>query len=420
MIYLIGQTLAHSYSAEIHRAFGRYPYELKPLPPEELGLFLRSGEFDGLNVTIPYKSAVIPYLDRLDPAAARIGSVNTVVREGEKLVGYNTDYAGFLAMAYRAGISFSGRKVLILGTGGTSLTAQTVARDCGASEITVLSRNGEANYGTLGRHTDSEVIVNATPVGMYPGNGEELVDISRFRHLTGVIDVIYNPLRTKLIDRAERGGIPSTGGLYMLVAQAALSCGYFSGDRPGEAEIARVYKSLLTARENIVLVGMPGCGKSTVADLLARKTGREIADTDSMIAERAGMPVPDILAGQGEEAFRRLEREAVAEAGKRSGVIIATGGGAVLDSANRYPLIQNGKVYFLLRELTKLARESRPLSAGADLSAMYRSRLPHYLAVSDRTVENNGEPGAAAAEIWEDFHEHPDLKRTEPQPARRP
>jgi shikimate dehydrogenase len=414
MYYLIGKTLGHSYSAEIHRAFGKYPYELKALPPEALGEFLSGGDFDGMNVTIPYKSDVIPYLDEIDDAARKIGSVNTVIRRDGRLVGHNTDYAGFLSMAERAGISFAGKKVLILGTGGTSLTAQAVVRDAGASEVVVLSRRGESSYATLPRHLDSQIIINSTPVGMYPQNGEELIELRRFSRVEGVLDVIYNPLRTRLIDTAERLGIPSSGGLWMLVAQAALAAGYFAGERPTESEVEAVYRSILTEKENIVLVGMPGCGKTTVAGLLAERSGREVIDTDRLVTEATGMPIPEIFARYGEAEFRRLESEAAEAAGKRSGVIIATGGGIVLDPRNRYHLVQNGKVYFLRRETEQLDRSGRPLSGGADLAEMYRRRLPLYLAISDRAVDNNRTPDMAADEIWEDFHEHPDCKRTQP------
>ncbi len=412
MYYLIGEKLGHSYSAEIHRALGRYRYELREIPRNALGEFLRIGDFDGLNVTIPYKSEVIPYLDALDETAQNIGSVNTVVRREGRLIGYNTDYGGFLAMAHRAGISFLGRKVLILGTGGTSLTAQAVARAGGAREIAVLSRHGENSYETLPKHVDSDIVINATPVGMYPENGGVLVDLAPFRRLSGVIDVIYNPLHTVLLDQAERLGIPSVGGLYMLVAQAVLACSLFTGETVSFDEIDRIYLGLLREKENIVLVGMPGCGKSTVARLLAEGTGREVIDTDTCVERAVGRTIPEIIASEGEAAFRAYERAAVVDAGRRSGVIIATGGGAVLDAANRYPLVQNGKVYFLARALDKLAREGRPLSLGADLAKMYEVRLPRYLAAADVTIDNNGTPEEAAAAITEDLYAHPDLKRT--------
>ncbi len=413
MFYLIGKTLGHSYSAEIHRRFGRYGYELRPMPPEMLAPFFAERDFEGLNVTIPYKSAVLPYLDEIDAEARAIGSVNTVEKRGERLIGHNTDYAGLLAMLRRAGVDLSGKKVLILGSGGTSLTAQAVARDEGAGEIVVLSRSGGNSYADLPRHFDSEVIVNATPVGMYPQNGESLLSLGDFPHLSGVVDVIYNPHRTKLIDEAERRGIPASGGLYMLVAQAAAAAGYFSREPIADRETDRVYRELLTEKQNIVLVGMPGSGKSTVAALLAKKTDREVIDTDEWIAWRAGMAIPEIFKRCGEAEFRRLEAEAIREAGKRSSAIIATGGGAVLDAENRYPLAQNGKIYFLTRRISELARTGRPLSANADLEAMYASRLPHYLSFADVTVANDSAPSAAAERILEDFYAHPDFKRTQ-------
>lgn len=412
MYYLIGKTLGHSYSAEIHRRFGRYEYGLQAMPPEALAPFLAARTFQGLNVTIPYKSTVIPFLDGIDSAAERIGSVNTVENRGGRLIGHNTDYTGFLAMTDRAGICFRGKKVLILGAGGTSLTAQAAVRDAGARETVVLSRSGENHYGTLARHLDSDVVINATPVGMYPDNGKTLVDLAAFEHLSGVVDVIYNPLRTPLVDDSKRRGIPATGGLYMLVAQAAAACEYFTGTPLPKSEIDRVFGELLCEKENIVLVGMPGSGKTTVAGLLAARMGRELVDTDTLITERAGMPIPEIFQKYGEPELRRLEREAVEEAGKRSSAVIATGGGAVLDARNRYPLIQNGRVYFLSRKTSGLDRTGRPLSSDADLEKMYVARLPHYLAFSDRRIENDGAPEDAAAKILEDFYAHPDTERT--------
>ena len=413
MFYLIGKSLAHSYSAEIHRAFGRYDYALQNLPPEAVGDFLKHGEWEGLNVTIPYKQTVLPFLDEISEEAKSIGSVNTIVRSGDRLVGHNTDYLGFFAMAYRAGILFGGRKVVILGSGGTCLTASAVARDCGAREIVVISRTGETTYDTLPRHYDAEILINTTPVGMYPSNGASAISLTPFQRLVGVIDVIYNPLETPILREARLRGIASTGGLYMLVAQAAVAAGHFCGDKPEKAEIDAVYKSILQQKANIVLLGMPGVGKSTVARALAAKTGREILDTDQMIETRAGMAIPEIFKTVGEAKFRDLECEAIAEAGKQSGKIIATGGGAVLREENLNPLTQNGRLYFLLRPLDTLARDNRPLSQNADLAQMYQTRLPLYLKFSDATVENK-DPDTCADEILEEFCENIGYKRSKP------
>ncbi len=413
MFYLIGKSLTHSYSAEIHRAFGRYEYALKSLPPEAVGDFIRHGEWEGLNVTIPYKQTVIPFLDELSEEAKNIGSVNTVIRENGRLVGHNTDYLGFFAMAYRAGILFGGKKVVVLGSGGTCLTASAVARDCGAREIVVISRSGESNYSTLPQHFDADILINTTPVGMYPQNGASAVTLAPFKNLSGVIDVIYNPLETPLLREARLRKIPATGGLYMLTAQAAVAAGLFCGDKPEKAEIDRVYREVLQRKANIVLLGMPGVGKSTVARALAQRTGREILDTDQMVEERAGIPIPEIFKAQGEAAFRALESEAVAEAGKQSGKIIATGGGAVLREENLTPLTQNGRLYFLLRPLDALARDGRPLSQNANLAEMYQKRLPLYMKFCDATVENST-PDACADEILEEFCENIGYKRSKP------
>ena len=316
MYYLIGNPLGHSHSPFIHRALGRYEYELKPLPESALEDFIKNGEYEGLNVTIPYKQAVMPFLDEIDEEAKKIGSVNTIVRRDGKLYGHNTDYHGFFMMAYAKGITFKDKKVVVLGSGGTSLTACAVARDLGASSVTVISRSGENNYENLHLHADADILVNTTPVGMFPHNGASPVDLSIFKRLSGVLDVVYNPLRTKLIMQAEEKKIPAVGGLYMLVAQAAVSCGLFTGDKPQRKEIDRIHRALSDHVSNIVLVGMPGCGKSTVAAALAGKTGRRIIDTDALVTERTGRTPSDIIEKDGEEAFRRYEHEAIEEAGK--------------------------------------------------------------------------------------------------------
>ncbi len=402
MYYLIGNPLGHSHSPFIHRALGRYEYELKPLPESALEDFIKNGEYEGLNVTIPYKQAVMPFLDEIDEEAKKIGSVNTVVRRDGKLYGHNTDYHGFFMMAYAKGITFKDKKVVVLGSGGTSLTACAVARDLGASSVTVISRSGENNYENLHLHADADILVNTTPVGMFPHNGASPVDLSIFKRLSGVLDVVYNPLHTKLIMQAEEKKIPAVGGLYMLVAQAAVSCGLFTGDKPQRKEIDRIHRALSDHVSNIVLVGMPGCGKSTVAAALAEKTGRRIIDTDALVTERTGRTPADIIEKDGEEVFRRYEHEAIEEAGKQSNVIIATGGGAVTREENLAPLRQNGKIALILRPIELLARNDRPLSAG-DLRELYRRRLPNYVRFADFSVENTDTPEKCAEEILQNF-----------------
>lgn len=404
MYYLIGNPLGHSHSPFIHRALDRYEYELKPLPESELENFIKNGDYEGLNVTIPYKTAVIPFLDEIDEEAKKIGSVNTVVRREGKLYGHNTDYHGFFMMAYTKGISFKNKKVLVLGSGGTSLTACAVARNLGASSVTVISRSGENNYENLHLHADADILVNTTPVGMFPHNGNSPVDLSLFKKLSGVLDVVYNPLRTALIMQAEEKKIPAVGGLYMLVAQAAVSCGLFTGDKPQRKEIDRIHRALSDHVSNIILIGMPGCGKSTVAEILAQKTGRCVIDTDALITERTGKTPAEIIKEEGEDAFRRYESEAIREAGKQSNAIIATGGGAVTREENLAPLKQNGKIALILRPLDLLAKEGRPLSSG-DLRELYRRRLPSYVRFADFSVENITSPEECAEEILKNFAE---------------
>lgn len=404
---LLGRKLGHSWSAPIHRALGCEDYRLIELEPEELGAFLARKDYGALNVTIPYKRDVMPFCDVIDDAALEIGSVNTICRRADgKLYAWNTDAAGFAWLAARAGIVLHGRKVVILGSGGTSLTAQAVSRMQGAREIVVISRTGENNYTNLERHADAEVVINTTPVGMFPGNGESPVDLRRFPKCRGVLDMIYNPRRTAFLMQAEELGIPGSDGLPMLVAQARAAEEHFFEKSIPDSENERILSALRRDCTNIVLIGMPGCGKSTVGKTLAAISGREAIDIDSEIVRAAGMPIPEIFRVQGEAAFRALEREAIADAGKQLGKIILTGGGAVKDRSNYAPLHQNGRIYHLIRSLDALSTEGRPLSQTADLFAMWRERRPLYEAFRDVQIANDSTIEEAAARIWRDFLEH--------------
>lgn len=403
---LLGRKLGHSWSVPIHAALGCGNYRLYELEPEMLADLLRREEIGGLNVTIPYKRDVMPLCDEIDPAAADIGSVNTIVRCSDgKLRGYNTDIDGFCYMARRAGIALAGKKVVILGTGGASLTAQAAARRAGAREITVISRSGPDNYENLGRHADAQIIVNTTPVGMYPQNGAAAVDLRDFPQCQGVLDVIYNPRRTALLLQAEALGIPCADGLPMLVAQAKTAEEHFTGKAIPDSENERILCQLRREMGNIVLIGMPGSGKSTVGQLLSDLTGREAVDIDQMIAQRAGCSIPEIFARGGEAEFRALEREETAKAGAMTGKILLTGGGVVKTPENYGALRQNGRVYHLLRDLEVLPTDGRPLSQGADLAAMWAQREPLYRAFRDVTVDNNGPAEDTARAIWRDFCE---------------
>ena len=404
---LVGRRLGHSWSVPIHAALGCEGYRLIELEPDALASFLARPDIGGLNVTIPYKRDVMPLCDAIDPAAEAIGSVNTIVRGADgKLTGYNTDIDGFLYMARRAGISLAGRKVVILGSGGASLTARAAARREGAREIVVVSRSGPDNYENLSRHADAEILVNTTPVGMYPGNGASPVDLAAFPHLTGVLDVIYNPRRTALLLQGSARGIPCSDGLPMLVAQAKRAEELFTGQSIPDSENERILSQLRREMTNLVLIGMPGSGKTTVGEALARLTGREAIDLDARIEEAAGCSIPEIFAREGESGFRVREAVAAAEAGKRTGVILLTGGGIVKTPANYAALHQNGRIYQLVRDLTLLPTEGRPLSQGADLAAMWRERAPLYQRFRDAEIDNSGTVDDTAAAIWREFCEH--------------
>lgn len=386
---LLGRHLAHSYSPQIHNFLGEYPYQIFEKEPEEIGEFLNNGNFTGINVTIPYKKDVIPYLDELTDTAKRLGAVNTIVRRNGKLIGHNTDYFGFRSMVERTGLCVGSKKVLVLGSGGASNTAVAVLEEMGA-EVIVISRSGENHYGNLDLHADAAVIVNATPVGMYPNAGNSPVDLTQFPNLCGVLDIIYNPARTKLLLDAEQRGLVTENGLWMLVAQAKESAEWFTGNPIDDTCIKTIHTALRSQMENIVLIGMPGCGKSTVASLLAQITGRKAVDADAQIIKEAGCSIPEIFANSGEDAFRALETKVLARLGMESGLIIATGGGCVTREEN-YPLLhQNGRIFWLQRDTSLLPTDGRPLSQTMKLADMYRMRKPMYERFADVTVNNAG------------------------------
>lgn len=389
---LLGEKLGHSYSPQIHSMLADYEYKLFEKSPEELEDFLKSGEFDGLNVTIPYKKSVMPYCAELSPTAAQIGSVNTIVRRSDgSLYGDNTDAFGFENLIVHNGIEVKGKKALVLGTGGASVTAQAVLKNLGASEVVVISRKGEDNYENIAKHADAEIIANTTPVGMYPNNGKAAVDLTQFPKLSGVLDVVYNPARTALLLQAEKLCIPCAGGLYMLVSQAKRSCELFTGKSIPDSEIDRIERVLSYQMLNIVIIGMPGSGKTAVSTMLAERLGRKIFDTDTIVSEKAGMTIPEIFAAQGEAGFRKLETEATAEVGKLSGNIISTGGGVVTVADNYELLHQNGVIVWIERDTNKLARDGRPISLSSDLNELYAARLPLYERFADIKADNNGD-----------------------------
>ena len=402
---LIGEHLTHSYSCEIHAQIADYEYELHELAPSELGGFLTKREFNAINVTIPYKQDVIPYLDGISDTAKRIGAVNTIVNRGGKLYGDNTDLAGMLALAKHIGVDMKGKKVLILGTGGASKTGHALAEYMGAESVYYVSRSGKNGSITyeqaVSEHSDAQVIINATPVGMFPKQGGRPIDISVFPKLEGVLDAIYNPLRTNLILDAQERGIPAEGGLYMLSAQAVHAAAVFQDIPLDESLVDKAFKSVKNDKQNIVLIGMPSSGKTTVGRILAEKCGKELADTDEYIVKKIGMPIADFFAKHGEAEFRKIEKETVAGLASTGGKIIATGGGAVLDAENVRALKQNGVLVFLDRRPENLiATDDRPLaSRRSALEKLYAERYDIYCAAAEVHIDANTTPGAEADAI---------------------
>lgn len=398
---LLGEHLTHSYSPQIHALLGDYSYELFEVAPEKLGEFLQAGEFDGLNVTIPYKRAVIPYCAELSAAAREMGSVNTLLRRPDgTLYGDNTDLDGFRWLLAQGGGIRPGEKALVLGTGGASQTVQAVLRAAGA-EVAVLSRRGESNYLTLPRHADARLVVNATPVGMYPNNGERLIDLSQLPQCRCVLDLIYNPARTRLLLDAAARGIRCENGLSMLVAQAKRAAELFTGRDIPDAACTDILRRMEAQMHNLILVGMPGSGKTTVGSLLAVSLGRPFYDADGEIEKKLGCSIPAFFAQRGEAAFRAVETEVLAELGKRSGCVIATGGGCVTRGENYDLLHQNGEIIWLRRSLTELPVEGRPVSQSRSLPELYREREPAYRRFADLCVENEAAPEAAVEIIKE-------------------
>ena len=401
---LLGETLGHSYSPVIHARLGDYPYALFERKAEELPAFFEEAAFDGINVTIPYKKAVVPFMDELSETAAALGSVNTVVKRPDgTFFGDNTDVYGFTETVRLSGLDLSGKKVLVLGSGGASAAVVFALKALGARPV-VISRRGENNYENLDLHRDARGIVNATPVGMYPRNGEAPLSLKGFPSLEGVFDLIYNPARTLLLEEAGSLGIPAFNGLYMLVSQAAKSSERFTGVPVPEEKVRAIVRDLAAETENVILIGMPGAGKTAVAKALSDLTGRPVFDSDAEVQRTTGRTPAAIIETDGEAAFRRIEAEALKELSKKSGVILSTGGGAVTVPSNEAVLRGNGRTVWIRRALADLPREGRPLSSG-DLEEMYRVREPMYRRFSDLIVENDGTVEEAAEKILKKYRE---------------
>ena len=404
---LLGRKLSHSFSPEIHRQLAQYSepysYDIFEVEPENLESFVRCGDWAGLNVTIPYKQDVMAFCDELSPEAERIGAVNTLVRRDGRILGYNTDYTGFRKTVEASGAPVCGAKCIVLGSGGASRAVTCVLEDLGASQVVVVSRDGRTGCDYLQMkqdHQDAVIMVNTTPVGMYPHTGVSAAYPGAFWKLEYVFDVIYNPLRTNFLCQARKSGMETFNGLKMLTEQAKASAQLFLNCEIPESAAASIERSLAWEKENIVLIGMPGCGKSTVGRILAEKTGRRFVDIDERITEREGRSIPSIFAEDGEEQFRRMETEAVESLKQETGIVIACGGGVVTREENYYSLAENGRLIFLNRDISLLPTDGRPLSQSTPLARMYAHRLPLYRSWCDMEVENSGKtPEETAAEI---------------------
>lgn len=401
---VIGEKLGHSFSKVIHEHFAPYEYDIVEVAPGDFDEFMTKRDFSGINVTIPYKQRVMDYLSYIDPIAEQIGAVNTVVNRDGILYGYNTDFGGLKRLILRQGFDLTGKKVLILGSGGTSKTAFAVSKALGAASVLKISRRGELNYDTvLTLHADADFIINTTPCGMYPNNDTAAISLDGFKRLTGVVDVVYNPLETKLVRQAKEKGIQGCCGLYMLVSQAVLASEIFLDTAYDESVYEDTYRFVLSKKQNIVLTGMPGSGKSTIGKALSEKLGREFLDTDELIVQSENKPISEIFTEKGEAYFRNAETEAIRQASAKSGVVIATGGGAVLRKENVDLLRSNGKIFFLNRPIEDiLPTDDRPLSSNrADLQRRFDERYAIYKGTADEEIFVDGTVENAVRRIEE-------------------
>lgn len=407
---LLGKVLAHSFSPEIHALIGDYDYRLTELDEDKVEGFLKERDFKAINVTIPYKQTVMPFLDEISESAKAIGAVNTVVNRDGKLYGYNTDFDGLKALAESLIPDLKGLKVLILGSGGTSHTAQAVAKSMGAKEIVVASIMGEEGTVSYDEartlHNDADFLINTTPCGMYPNIHTVATDLDVFDNLKAVADVVYNPLRTELVMRAREKGISAKGGLYMLTMQGIKAAEHFFSKEIEKEKADEIFNTIIKRRENIVLTGMPSSGKTTVGTLLAEQMGRPLYDIDALIVKRAGCEISEIFEAHGEEYFRDLESSVIAEeVAPLTGAVIATGGGAILRAENINNLKKNGKVIFLDRDLSLLTPTSdRPTAS--DLEAMkkrYEQRYDIYTSTADIKVNGSLSAEDVAETVKEEF-----------------
>lgn len=401
---LIGRKLGHSDSAIIHDRFGLKNYRLFEIEPDEIGTFLNTPGLKGLNVTIPYKRDVIPFMDELTDEAKAVGSVNTIVFKNGKKIGHNTDVFGLIYMAKHAGIDFSDKKAVVFGSGGASRAVIYAAKKMGAKEVVVVSRTGENNYENLYLHEDADILINATPVGMYPNPEGSIVDPARFKKAVGCMDLVYNPRLTDFLKLSMEAGKIAVNGLSMLVAQAKQAEEWFLETQIPDAEIDRVLSEVARARTSIALVGMPGAGKSAVGSALGKTSGLPVYDADAEVEKEAGMTIPEIMEKEGVPAFREREAGVIRRLSLLRGAIIVTGGGAVLREDNRVNLKRNARVYQIARDVNLLPKDGRPLSV--NLSQMEKDRAPYYALARDVLISNDAAIEDAAQKIWRDFCEN--------------
>ena len=387
---LLGRTLKHSFSPELHQLLGGYKYNLYEAEPEDVETFLRDGTFRGLNVTIPYKKTVMNYCRNLSETAIRCGSVNTIIKaEDGTLQGENTDYYGLEYLLDKGGFYVKGKKVLVLGNGGAAATVRKLLEDKKAGEIVTISRSGSENYSNIEKHCDGEFIINTTPVGMYPDNGKSPLDLKKFNKCTGVVDLIYNPLKTKLVLDAESLGIPAEGGLRMLIGQGKKSAELFTGQRISEEKVSEAYRKIKSEYQNIVLIGMPGCGKTSIGKRLSKKLGKKFIDCDAAVKKETGLTPEEIIRTQGENKFREIEHQVLRSVTKETGAVISTGGGVVVKEENFQLLKENGLIIYLKRQTSKLATKGRPLSENNNREKLYNQRKEAYEGWSDYIVGND-------------------------------
>lgn len=392
---LVGRSLGHSFSPEIHAKIAGlsgidYEYSIFERQPEELEDFIREGDWIGLNVTIPYKEDVMRFCDEIAQEAREIGAVNTLIKKNGKIFGYNTDYFGFKRSLEETGVKVDGKIAAVLGSGGASKAVQKVLRDMGAARIDVVSRKGELNYENLKERRDAEILVNTTPVGMYPNTGISAVFPASFPMLEWAVDVIYNPLRTNFLCQAKKAGINTLSGMKMLVWQAVSAAELFFEAKIDGKVAKSIESELIFDKQNFVFIGMPGAGKTTIGSIVASELGREFYDVDEMIVAMEGKSIPEIFAEGGEEAFRRCETEVIAELSKVTGAVIACGGGVVTREENYYLLAENGRIIFLERDISQLSAEGRPISLAVPAEVLYNRRLPLYVGWADDMVMTGG------------------------------